>query len=205
MRPVIIDNVRSYDRIAEQWEQNRRNRGLDPCIAELTEMIPPSGKILDIGCGTGYPIDVYLSDNGFSVTGIDPSEEMIRIASRQGLKRTEYRQCGLFEYNAAAPFDAVIAFDSLFHIAPERQEEIYPKVSGLLKSEGFFLFTHGRVRGSVTGTMFGESFAYHALDEERLLKCLHENGLTPIWFFKDYEAPVTGQRDLLVLVRKSNT
>ena len=199
----MIDNVRSYDRIAEQWEQDRRKRGLDPCITELAEMIPSSGSVLDIGCGTGYPIDVYLSEKGVSVTGIDPSEEMIRIASRQGLKRTVYHQCGLFGYEADAPFDAVIAFDSLFHIALERQEEIYPKVAGMLKQGGLFLFTHGRVAGSVSGAMFGEPFSYSALDEKRLLECLHENGMTPIWFFKDYEAPVTGQRDLLVLARKS--
>ena len=197
------DSIRSYNAIAEKWDRNRRERGLDPCIEAAAEMIPPLGNILDIGCGTGYPIDVYLSEKGFSVTGIDPSEEMIRIASRQGLKRAEFHHCGLFEYEEAAPFDAVIAFDSLFHIAPERQEDIYPKVAGMLKTGGLFLFTHGRVTGSVTGTMFGESFSYHALGEDRLLKCLHDNSLTPIWFFRDYEAPVTGQRDLLVLARKT--
>ena len=200
---LTADNIRSYNAIAEKWEQDRRERGFDPCIEAAAEMIPPSGSILDIGCGTGYPIDVYLSEKGFSVTGIDPSEEMIRIASRQGLKKAEFRQCGLFEYEAAAPFDAVIAFDSLFHIPPDRQEDIYPKIAGMLKTGGLFLFTHGRVTGSVTGTMFGESFSYHALDEDRLLKCLSENSLTPIWLFKDYEAPVTGKRDLLVLARKT--
>ena len=200
----IADNIRSYNAIAEKWERNRRERGLDPCIEALAEMIPPCGNILDIGCGTGYPIDTYLSEKGFPVTGIDPSEEMIRIASRQGLKKAEFRQCGLFEYEAAAPFDAVVAFDSLFHIPPDCQEEICPKVAGMLKPGGLFLFTHGRVTGSVAGTMFGESFSYHALDEDRLLQCLHENGLTPIWFFRDYEAPVTGKRDLLVLARKSD-
>ena len=198
-----IDNERSYDSIAERWEQNRRERGLDPCISILSDLIPPSGRVLDIGCGTGYPIDLYLCKKGFSVTGIDPSGEMIRIASRMNLKGAVFERCGLFEYEAAAPFDAAIAFDSLFHLPSDRQEDIYPKAAGMLKTGGLFLFTHGRPAGSVTGTMFGESFSYHALDEDRLLQCLYDNSLTPIWFFKDYEAPVTGQRDLLVLARKT--
>lgn len=202
---LTVDNIRSYNAIAEKWDWNRRKRGLDPCIQAVAEIIPSFRDILDVGCGTGYPIDVYLSEKGFSVTGIDPSEEMIRIASRMNLKGAAFHRCGLFEFESDTLFDAVIAFDSLFHIALERQEAIYPKIAGMLKPGGLFLFTHGRVTDSVTGTMFGESFSYHALDEDRLLKCLHENDLTPIWFFKDYEAPVTGKRDLLVLARKSDT
>ena len=39
-------------------------------------------SILDVGCGTGALCSV-LNENGLSVTGIDPAENMLAIASRQ--------------------------------------------------------------------------------------------------------------------------
>ena len=203
MDPGRIDNVRSYGRIAEMWDRNRRERGIDPAVADWSKMLPHDAAILDIGCGSGYPIDVFLSGRGFTVTGIDPSKEMIGLANRLELDGASFQACGLFEFEPDAPFDAVIAFDSLFHIDLDSQPAIYPKVASWLKPGGLFLFTHGKKTGTVSGKMFGESFLYGALDADRLRGCLGEIGLEPIWFYEDYEAPVTGQRDLLVLARKT--
>ena len=165
-------------------------------------MLPPRASVLDIGCGSGFPIDSFFAGRGFSVTGIDPADEMIGLALRLRLENASFFRCGLFEFEPAAPFDAVVAFDSLFHIEPDRQAAIYPKVSAWLKPGGLFLFTHGKKEGSVTGTMFGEPFRYSALSEDSLRACLDGAGLEPVRFIENYEAPVTGQRDLLVLARK---
>lgn len=195
-------NTGSYDRIAEQWDAVRRKRPVDPCIEALAEMLPAGARILDVGCGTGWPIDVYLDGRGLSVTGIDPSGNMLARAQALGLSRAEFRHAGLFEYEADEAFDAVIAFDSLFHIPLELQERIYPRISGFLKKGGLFLFTHGLRTGDVSGEMFGEPFYYSALDEDRLLACLEKASLEVLRFCKDYEDPVTGTRDLLALTRK---
>ena len=56
-----------------------------------------SGKILDIGCGTGYSTQI-LVDQGFKVKGIDPNERMIQRAVARGLDC----KVGSFE---SIPFD----------------------------------------------------------------------------------------------------
>ena len=47
---------------------------------DFSDKIIPEGDILDIGCGTGYPLTHYLIEKKFKVTGIDASEKMIEIA-----------------------------------------------------------------------------------------------------------------------------
>ena len=43
-----------------------------------------SGKVIDIGCGTGYSTKT-LADAGFDVVGIDPNEEMVEKANERKL------------------------------------------------------------------------------------------------------------------------
>ena len=54
--------------------------------------------MLDIGCGTGFPIDAYLSGQGFSVTGIDVSARMLEKARKLNLKTRVFarRRGGVF-------------------------------------------------------------------------------------------------------------
>ncbi len=46
--------------------------------------IPPGGRILDIGCGTGALTQAF-ADRGFSVTGVDIARNMAASGKRKGL------------------------------------------------------------------------------------------------------------------------
>lgn len=43
------------------------------------------GRVLDLGCGTGV-LEQHLNGNGYSVTGVDLSEAMLRIARRKDIE-----------------------------------------------------------------------------------------------------------------------
>ena len=197
-----MNNSKSYNLIADEWDKNRRERGLDPIIIKFEKLLADNSIILDIGCGTGYPIDYYLDKCNHIVIGIDPAEKMIEKAKALGLSKASFYQDDLVNYKSDTLFDAVIAFDSLFHVEFQEQTKIYERVSNMLKKGGLFIFTHGLKNGSVVGQMFGQEFHYFALDKDALIKCLNEAGFEIVWFLQDYKERITGERDVLVLADK---
>ena len=51
-------------------------------VAQLLELLPRSGRVLDVGCGYGR-IAVPLARAGFAVTGLDVSPNLLRAARRE--------------------------------------------------------------------------------------------------------------------------
>jgi ubiquinone/menaquinone biosynthesis C-methylase UbiE len=82
------------DRFHEQWESNAQafaeligNQGtphhqeiLNPCIERLLGNVKGK-KLLDAGCGEGY-LSRYYAQLGANVTGVDISEELIKISRK---------------------------------------------------------------------------------------------------------------------------
>ena len=66
-------NKDSYNKIASDWAESRDKSFVSKLVTEFAGKVKPNGKILDIGCGTGYPLASYLAEKGYNVTGIDPS------------------------------------------------------------------------------------------------------------------------------------
>lgn len=61
----------------------------EPIVKKLLEKYP-TGKVVDLGCGTGR-YSLYLDSHGHSVTGIDISKDMINVA-RSKNKRVKFLQ-----------------------------------------------------------------------------------------------------------------
>ena len=193
----------SYDKICEQWCDFRKNTKINRCVAEFSELLRPGSKVLDAGCGTGYPISAYLVEKGFAVTGIDISERMIEKARRLGLKSASFLVRDLLDFHPPEKYDAVIAFDSLWHVSHDRQKEIYAVVSSLMNIGGYFLFTHGDKDGSIVGEMFGERFYHSALDVEEVHAPLAACGFSVLSSVENYKEETTGDRGLLVIAKKT--
>lgn len=192
----------AYNKICEQWNDFRNNCQINTCIVEFVKSLKPNGKVLDVGCGTGYPIADYLHQQGFIVTGIDVSENMIAKAKELHLERATFLVKDILKFTSIEKYDVIIAFDSLWHIPYNRQQDIYPIVSSLLNVGGYFLFTHGKSDGSITGKMFGETFYYSALDVKKVHELLIANGFTIVSSIENYQEKTTGDRDLLIVAQK---
>lgn len=198
-------NQISYNKIAQSWNQFRQESPLNSCIIDIARLIKKSGKVLDIGCGTGIPISRFLEKKGFRVTGIDFSSEMIKIARTGVSEHTQLILADFLDYEFQDKFDGIIAFDSLFHLPLEQQKIAIQKVSSLLNKNGYFLFTAGKNEGEINGEMFGSPFSYSSLSIGNLKKELQANDLKIIEFNLDYYDITTGSRDLLVIVQKKNS
>ena len=66
-----------YDRFAYDFDYDAWTDWYEKRILDLR---PGAREICDVGCGTG-PLAVRLAQKGYKVTGIDLSEDMLRVAS----------------------------------------------------------------------------------------------------------------------------
>src|SRR5215470_10479576 len=99
----------------------------------LLALCPASPEILDLGCGTGLPIDKYLADHGADLTGIDLSSKHIALA-KKNVPSASYREGDLL--HAILPegcFDGVVSFYAIFHIPRSEHEDLFLRVNRLLK------------------------------------------------------------------------
>lgn len=192
----------SYNKICEKWSEFRRGTPINQCIVDFAENLKPNANVLDIGCGSGYPISTYLSNKGFRITGIDISEEMIKKAEQLGLSNAAFLVEDILTFKSEEKYDAIIAFDSIWHIEHDKQERVYSIISSLMAPGGLFLFTHGKKDGEITGTMWGQPFYHSALDLEKVHELLKRNGFEILSSMEDYVEETTGDRELLIVAKK---
>jgi SAM-dependent methyltransferase len=98
-----------------------------------------SGKLLELGSGSGIHARL-LSKNGFKVTGIERSDEM--IASAPELEDVHLIEADIRKFEISEKFDAVI---SLFHVISylntnQDVADVFSNVARHLKPGGIFLF-----------------------------------------------------------------
>jgi predicted TPR repeat methyltransferase len=163
-------NVAAFDR--DRGRDLMEAPYLDALIGRLTG---ERRHVLDLGCGTGEPIARYLIDQGCRVTGVDAAAAMIDLCKARFPVMTwmvgDMRSLALGER-----FDAIVAWDSFFHLTGEAQRGMFPIFREHIAPRGLLLFTSGVDDGVAIGSLYGQPL-YHAslaVDEYRCL--LSRNG-----------------------------
>lgn len=91
--------------------------------ALLMLMRPPPGRVLDLGCGTGWT-SLFLARAGYAVTGVDISPEAIaaarETADHEQLTAAEFVVGDYEAVRAAGAYDYVLFYDALHHAEDER-------------------------------------------------------------------------------------
>jgi SAM-dependent methyltransferase len=101
-----------------------------------------SGKdILDIGCGTGKHLK-FFKDDGFTVTGVDLSKNMIDEAKIYLAQDKNLLCCRASEFKFVKKFNTII---SLFHVMSYQTdtnelEKVLISISNHLNDSGLFVF-----------------------------------------------------------------
>jgi SAM-dependent methyltransferase len=185
VQPLLRDpgglNRDSYNAIAEEWDASRTGfvlREQEYLDALLGRDV--GRRVLDLGCGSGRPMAEYALERGHRVVGMDQSEELLKIASARYPEATWI--CGRIEDGAwVGSYDAVILWDTLFHIDRRHHGKILGWVAGCLGSGGRTMLTvGGSAQEPFTDTMFGREFCYDSLPPQEVLALLHELGLIPL-------------------------
>lgn len=146
-------------------------------LDRFTDGLARGSLILDVGCGSGWPMGAELIRRGFRVTGIDASEGLLDHARRtvpEGLWLLgDMRALELGE-----TFDGVIAWHSLFHLTPEAQTAVLPALAARVTPGGRLMFTAGPAHGEAIGEWRGEALYHGSLDPDAYRALLTEADLT---------------------------
>ena len=79
-----------YNKIAEQYLAQRTANSEDVrLLDDFIELLAPHAKVLDAGCGAGFPISSSLAEL-FNVIGVDFSEAQIELA-KQNIPNATFR------------------------------------------------------------------------------------------------------------------
>jgi predicted TPR repeat methyltransferase len=104
----------------------------------LIKKIPKKGNVLDLGCGTGIPISKIMYDSKLCVTGLDVSDEMIKIF-QNNLPKAKVFRMPMTEMQWENNFDAIVSSYSLLCLPLEEFSLMANKINKALKKGGYFL------------------------------------------------------------------
>lgn len=177
----IVDLYRDK---ADDWVRDRGatlysgDGGVDEAVwlDRFAAGLPAAAKILDVGCGSGWPIGAALLERGFQLTGVDASPGLIAHAQTT-LPKGVWSVADMRDALPPGPFDGVLAWHSLFHLSPDDQKKVLPKLAACVAEGGRLMFTSGQAHGETIGQWRGEPLYHASLDPEAYRALLADAGL----------------------------
>jgi cyclopropane fatty-acyl-phospholipid synthase-like methyltransferase len=171
----------SYDKIAPMYARERNQFENNEHLNRLVNLLNPNSLVLDVGCGSGLPVDQYLIDYGHRVIGIDVSEKQIELA-RKNVPEGIYEQKDMldlkeYEYNV----DAIVSFYAVFHTPREQHEDILRKCHSYLTGEGLLLVTMGASDWEGKENFHGEEMWWSHYGPEKNKKIIESAGFAIIF------------------------
>lgn len=149
-----------YIRQAVRWDAARPQRLIELRWLERLTAGLAGAAVLDLGCGSGRPIGVWLDAQGFALTGVDFAGPMLDLA-RVAVPGARWVEGDMRTLDLGERFAAIVAWDSFFHLPRKDQGPCLQRILAHLAPGGRFLLTTGPRDGEVTGTIGGEP-VYHA-------------------------------------------
>ncbi len=163
---------RGYNKIADNYLVGRDQFKSDKYLEKLNFLISPASTILDVGCGSGVPVDQYLIKKGHKIVGVDISERQIKLA-KKNVPEGEYEVKDMSELKEREyKVDAVVSFYAIFHTPREQHLDILRKLKTFLTKNGYLLVTmgssewEGREENFFGGEMF---WSHYGAKENRML------------------------------------
>jgi ubiquinone/menaquinone biosynthesis C-methylase UbiE len=109
--------VTSFDTLVTEYDAGRLGYSNDVYNTLVAFGVVPKHAILDIGCGTGLA-SAPLIENGYNVTGVDPSEPMLAVAKERYPEAKWVRGTAEALPFDADSFDVAISAQAFHHADP---------------------------------------------------------------------------------------
>jgi ubiquinone/menaquinone biosynthesis C-methylase UbiE len=167
---------KGYDEIAEEYHAIRNKFDNTKELKEFATLLPRNANVLDVGCGAGVPVAKFLVESGFDVTGIDFSENMLKLAMRNVPKATFIKKdMNKLDFPVDS-FDGLTAFYSILHIPKEKHSALFASFHRILKPEGIMLICMGPDEWEKTDEYLGKTMFWSQYSPEKSLQFVKSAG-----------------------------
>ena len=185
-----------YDDCGHNYLDHRDLFNNKKYLDDLIDRLEMNSKILDVGCGAGIPIDQYLVEKEFRVTGIDISSEQIRLA-RDNVLQGEFLVNDMAEIDFPAnSFDSVISFYAIFHVKREEHQQLFEKFFSIIKPGGYLLVTMGSEEWEGVEDFYGSEMFWSHFGVDKNLEIIENSGFKIV----NHEIDFSGNEEHLVVL-----
>lgn len=168
--------IELYQKYAREWVALRGEWLFEKVwLDRMLALLPDQANVLDLGCGSGKPLATYLIEQGCAITGVDSSELMLQMA-RANFPEQMWLQADMRQFNLAQKFDAILAWDSFFHLTQDDQRHMFAQFVRHAKLGTVLMFTSGPTHGEAIGELFGEPLYHASLSSEEYRHLLAQYG-----------------------------
>lgn len=165
-----------YERYAREFDRDRGRALVERSyLDEMLEHLGDRPRILDLGCGSGEPIARYFVEKECELTGVDAAPAMIGLC-RQRFPDAHWLVADMRSLDLERRFDAIVAWDSFFHLRPDDQRRMFEIFEAHIAPRGLLLFTSGPRAGEATGDFYGNRLFHASLDLQEYESLLQDAG-----------------------------
>ena len=187
-----------YNENARTFSDQTQNVDFTETQERFLTLMPPQGKILDFGCGSGRDTKFFL-ERGYRVDAVDGSEELCRIASDYTGIRV--RQMLFQDLDAVEQYDGIWACSSILHLKKEELRAVILKMITALKSTGYIYtsFKYGTFEGYRKQRYFTD-FTEETMTD--LLQSFPQLEIRKLWISQDVRPDRDDETWLNLLLQK---
>ena len=187
-----------YNENARTFSDQTQNVDFTETQERFLTLMPPQGRILDFGCGSGRDTKFFL-ERGYRVDAVDGSEELCRIASDYTGIRV--RQMLFQDLDAVEQFDGIWACSSILHLKKEELRAVILKMITALKSTGYIYtsFKYGTFEGYRKQRYFTD-FTEETIAD--LLQSFPQLAIRKLWISQDVRPDRDDEKWLNLLLQK---
>lgn len=132
-RPEALTGADVFGHAAEDYRR---------WLAPLFEYLSPNDRVLDLGCGCGFPASALLAER-FDVTGVDLSDVQIARARQLVPRATFLREDMTRVEFPPSSFRSVVCLYALIHVPLAAQRPLLARIRQWLSPRGWFLVITG--------------------------------------------------------------
>ncbi|MCR5877975.1 bifunctional 2-polyprenyl-6-hydroxyphenol methylase/3-demethylubiquinol 3-O-methyltransferase UbiG [Phenylobacterium sp. J367] len=187
-----------YDENAEDFFQRSASADMAPAYGDFLSHVPPGGRILDAGCGSGRDA-LAFHRRGFRVTAMEAAPNLAELARAHTGLPVEVMTFADVAWREQ--FDGVWACASLLHVPAADLPDAVGRLRDALKRGGVFWmsFKYGRAERDANGRRFTD------LDEAAGRALVVETGgldLLSVKITEDVRQDRPGERWLSLLAKR---